>query len=296
MPDPAPDLNQNLLDADLAFLHEASDDDIEPLVGYIEKAFSERLSKDPLFALYGNVPKKSRDESIRRTLRPPYLKAVENDLRLFGGNTIANFFRGGEGPGYSEIARDVADKIGAKYGPDDAVGAVEESILLTFLGKAWEKMGADDRMALLKEIDPKDLKVGNAANIPAPPALVAAAQAAIRASGFKAYKIAVIVANQIAKKVLGRGLSFAANAMLTKGFAALVGPIGWVVTTAWMLADLASPAFRVTYPCVLHIAMLRLRYSKDVVAARQDAEGTRGRWMRKACRWLWPRHRWCRHQ
>lgn len=41
-------------------------------------------------------------------------------------------------------------------------------------------------------------------------------QSLIKIGGFKSYQIAVIVANQVMKVLLGRGLSLAANATLTR--------------------------------------------------------------------------------
>ena len=42
--------------------------------------------------------------------------------------------------------------------------------------------------------------------------------------------------------------------------AVFAGPVGWAVTAIWTIFDIASPAYRVTIPCVLHIAMLRQKY------------------------------------
>lgn len=50
---------------------------------------------------------------------------------------------------------------------------------------------------------------------------------ALKLSGFAAYKASVIVANAGAHALLGHGLSFAANAALTKGLAVVLGPVGW---------------------------------------------------------------------
>jgi uncharacterized protein YaaW (UPF0174 family) len=85
-------------------------------------------------------------------------------------------------------------------------------------------------------------------------------QSLIKLGGFVPYKLAVIVANAIAKALLGRGLSLAAGAALTRWMAIFAGPIGWAVTTIWTIYDIAKPAYRVTIPCVLHIAMLRQKY------------------------------------
>jgi uncharacterized protein YaaW (UPF0174 family) len=85
-------------------------------------------------------------------------------------------------------------------------------------------------------------------------------QSLIRLGGFFPYKLAVIVANGIAKALLGRGLCLAAGAALPRSMAIFTGPTGWAITGIWTIFDIAKPAYRVTIPCVLHIAMLRLKY------------------------------------
>ena len=89
--------------------------------------------------------------------------------------------------------------------------------------------------------------------------MIAALQAGVRFSGFAAYQAAVIVANQVAKMLIGRGLSVAANAGLNRAIAAFTGPIGWVLMGLWTLIDIAGPAYRVTIPCVIQVAFLRAK-------------------------------------
>ncbi|MFK0485426.1 hypothetical protein ACISOQ_07765 [Campylobacter jejuni] len=74
-------------------------------------------------------------------------------------------------------------------------------------------------------------------------------QSLIKIGGFKSYQIAVIVANQVMKVLLGRGLSLAANATLTRALSLFSGPVGWTIMTTWTALDLASPAYRV---CLLY--------------------------------------------
>jgi hypothetical protein len=123
-------------------------------------------------------------------------------------------------------------------------------------------MSDEERLVFLREIDSKEPNRYQVSSVPkALP--VAIINSAIKASGFAAYKMTVVVANGIAKAVLGRGLAFATNTALTKGLANWLsistGPIGWAITGIWMLVDFAGPAYRVTVPCVAHIAMLRLK-------------------------------------
>jgi uncharacterized protein YaaW (UPF0174 family) len=70
----------------------------------------------------------------------------------------------------------------------------------------------------------------------------------------------LIVVNAILKALIGRGLSFAGNAALTRTMAVLTGPIGWAITGIWTAIDIASPAYRVTIPAVIQVAALRQKY------------------------------------
>ena len=67
------------------------------------------------------------------------------------------------------------------------------------------------------------------------------------------------------KVLFGRGLTFAANATLTKAMAVLTGPIGWAVTAGWTIIDIGGAAYRVTIPAVIQIALLRIKQSANVV-------------------------------
>ena len=84
-----------------------------------------------------------------------------------------------------------------------------------------------------------------------------------KSGGFKSYQLWVIVANALAKTVLGRGLSFTTNALLTKGASILVGPIAWTITGLWTAVDIAEPAYRVTLPACVQIAYMRKKYKLE---------------------------------
>ena len=88
-------------------------------------------------------------------------------------------------------------------------------------------------------------------------------QAVIRAGAFNSYKYSIIVSHAAAKKILGHGLPFAFSGHLTRSIKVFSGPIGWTVSALWTIFDLAQPAYRVTVPCVLHIAMLRRKHAHE---------------------------------
>jgi uncharacterized protein YaaW (UPF0174 family) len=82
-------------------------------------------------------------------------------------------------------------------------------------------------------------------------------QASIKATGFAPYKLAVIVANGAANALLGHGLAFATNAGLTKAVAVFAGPVGWALDALWGGLIAAGPAYRVTLPCIIQVALIR---------------------------------------
>ena len=97
-----------------------------------------------------------------------------------------------------------------------------------------------------------------------PETLVTAFQVIFKAGGFKSYKLTLIIANSILKALIGRGLSFGGNILLTRTMAVLTGPIGWAITAAWTLIDVGGTAYRVTIPAVIQIAALRSKIANSL--------------------------------
>ena len=88
-------------------------------------------------------------------------------------------------------------------------------------------------------------------------AAIATLMAAWKSGGFKSYMLLVSVVNAVMKFLIGRGLSFAANATLTRIASIMTGPVGWALTALWTIVDIAGPAYRVTIPAVIQIAYIR---------------------------------------
>ncbi len=230
-------------------LSESSNEDLEYLVNYLEKAgFTETLTQSPGYRAHN--PNHSM-----------YVAEIAHHIRLFGGNTLVNFFRE-EGPPYEEIVRDVANKLGVDFNYDDSVEQVEMKILLKKIKKAFDEgMSADEQKEFIKAceqegINKKDFRTGF-------PMAALLAQLAVQSSGFLAYQIAVIVANSVAKAFLGRGLKVATN---NAALRRLIDP--YLAYLWWSLSPiiaLAGPAYRVIIPCACHVAYLRrkVHYRED---------------------------------
>lgn len=200
---------------------------------------------------------------------------IAEEIRRFGGNTVANLFRDARNAipwgsmldtilpdaasavPYSETVRDVASHLKVPFQKDSDVLVIEDGLLRKILRDSFDKMSADEKKKVLEELNVTDLSLLK-------PAASAALIAAGRYGGFATYKVALIIANSVAKTILGRGLPLAANAMIGKTLSLLMGPVGWVVTGLWTVADMASPAYRVTVPCVIQLAYMR---QKAIAAA-----------------------------
>lgn len=230
----------------IPLLRSAESDDLGILVRYLHDTHNEDLSSVPGFKEQN--PRAS--EKIYEGNHRLYADDIAAEIQRYGGNTFSNVFRGGKGVPYIEVLRDVADQLKVNYNSSSDAATIEAQIQIKILSQAYEKMSDDERRALLKE-----LGVGGASIPAALP--IAAIQGAVRLGGFAAYRLALIVANAIARALLGRGLSLGVNAALTRTIGVFAGPIGWAITAAWTLVDLAGPAYRVTIPSVLQVAYMR---------------------------------------
>lgn len=233
----------------LPLLSDADNDDLAILVEFIMKASTQELGGVPEFKTQN--PRAVQEPPIYDGDHSRYAEDIAAEIQKFGGNTIINFFRGGKGVPYAEVLRDVADKLDVNYNEGADAATIESQIQIKVLEKAYEKMTEEERRDLLDAVG-ADHKGGIPAVLP-----VMAIQAAIRLGGFAAYQMALIVANAVARQVLGHGLRLAANAGITRAMGILAGPIGWAITIIWTLLDVSGPAYRVTIPCVLQIAYMR---------------------------------------
>ncbi len=183
-----------------------------------------------------------------------YWKLIAAEIQCFGANTFATIFRGGKGVEYKEVLMDVCDKMKVNYNKDSSVERIENELLMKILKDAIEKMSPEE----LKELA-EATGVKNTSGITSE-TLVGVFQAVFRAGGFKSYQLTLIIVNAVLKALIGRGLSFAGNAALTRTMAILTGPIGWIITGLWTAVDIAGAAYRVTIPAVIQVAALRQKY------------------------------------
>ena len=231
-----PDLTQVLGTADV--------DDLGVLIDHITDKGEGRVS------LSSDTCKTLTDAKSTRRIDEATRALIAEELQRFGGNSLFNLMRGGAGVPYKEVLCDVASHVKADFKPKNDCAQIEIAILETVLAQSFAKMSEQEKADMFAEFG-ATYKPG------AGPAVMAALLAAIKASGFGAYKLAAVVANAVAKAILGHGLAFGATAGLMRGIGVFTGPIGWAITAIWTAFDMGSPAYRVTVPCVIQIAYMR---------------------------------------
>lgn len=240
-------LNENkIMDKDLLFMRNAENADLKVLVDYLTQAtLTEELSIKECYKKYYPNQLQLMCEDIA------------DELQRFGGNTFMNILRGG-GVDYKELLIDVCKKMKVNFNPESTVEVIEYNLLQKTFIDSLDNMNDEELKKMINEMNIPHQGFGKQA-------MIAAIQIAIKKGGFAAYKLAVIVANAVCRTLLGRSLSFAANATLTRWLSVFAGPIGWAITTIWTAIDIAGPAYRVTIPAVIQIAYMRtkINYIED---------------------------------
>ena len=245
-------------DPDLEFLGNCSSEEL--------KDFAELLiyDKNGTERLTGNM-----DLAKRYKYQPDcrqYWQELAAEFQLFGGNSIANLFRGNEGVLYKEILRDVCDKMKVKgFSESQSTEWNEQLFMVQMIPTIIEQMPPDMLKAIADE-----LGMENTNNI-TPQVCTAAFIKLFRMGGFKSYQISLIIVNAIWKFLFGRGLTIAANATITRILGIFMGPVGWTLTGIWTAIDIASPAYRITVPAVFQIIYLRsLNANRALIEEQTD--------------------------
>ncbi|MBX8554305.1 hypothetical protein K5D43_07405 [Pseudomonas cichorii] len=231
------------LSTDIETLLSLSDvDDVSALVNYLTDNGGGRLS------LSRDVCKRLiRSRDAGRYSRVDY-QVLAQEIRSFGGNSFLNLFRK-EGASYEEIVKDAAKHLKVDY-TDYPVYLIEQAILGRILTRAFDDMSEVERKFILLELGVNNCSAAR-------PAVAIATICAAKAGGFATFQMAAIVANAVAKALIGKGLTFVTTGQVIRTLSVAIGPIGWAITALWTAADLASPAYRVTVPCVVQLAYMR---------------------------------------
>lgn len=237
-------VNNGYIEEDLAFLQTLSNDELMPLVAIMKDRISDELSDEAK-----TNPKDNLGEVIK-------------ELELYGGNTLANLWRG-KGVPYREILEDVCKKQEIQF--DKTLSTEElgtilvEQTVANFISKMnyeQKKEFVNELKSGMKEDEFNYIlkKVGGINGF------ISSSGKTIAGLLFDKVSGETISATSI---IYGISDSFETNVptsvqLLTSGVADYFGTLGYLAVAAIAVAEIGGPAYRVTIPAVTYIECMRI--------------------------------------
>jgi uncharacterized protein YaaW (UPF0174 family) len=227
----------------LALLSRADSSDLDLFVDYITDGGDGRL------ALAGEVCKKLVTAKREQTYTAAVIELLLRELKHFGGNSFVNLFRSNGVP-YSEIVFDVLEHVGGKRDEQETVADAELKIVSKIFATVWEKLTSAQRSELEQSLDIKlELAALSTGDV----------QKIILMGGNRAINITRMLSAAMGSSTLGGGVAMGANLVAGRVAGVALGPIGLALSGIWGAYSLTSPAYRITLPCVVLIAYIRLK-------------------------------------
>lgn len=220
-------------DTDLLFLSECDNDQLKTLVDILvfdkdgKKRYAEQLSNTKQFC--ENYP----------TNVKALLPEMVNEIQLFGGNTFVNMVRR-HGVPYRTILEDVCDRLKVNYNKKLSTLLLERELLRKVAVTVVEKMTEEDIKKFDENLDKARLL-----------------DSLISDNGAAMMTIIAIVVAQVSKQAATKGALMLFGRALSQRALVIAVPVLNVLAVLWTVADIASPAYRVTIPFVLTTAFLR---------------------------------------
>lgn len=220
-------------DTDLLFLSECDNDQLKALVDILvfdkdgKKRYAEQLSNTKLFC--ENYPNNIK----------AFLPEIVNEIQLFGGNTFVNLVRR-HGVSYRIILEDVCDRLKVNYNKKLPTNLLEAELLRKVAVTVVEKMSEEDIKKFDENLDKTRLL-----------------DSLMSDNGAATMTIIAIVVAQISKQAATKGSLMLFGRVLSQRALTVAVPVLNILAALWTVADIASPAYRVTIPIVLTTAFLR---------------------------------------
>lgn len=239
-------------DADLDMvLQAASNADLDPLVDFIvNNHISKNLSSSEEFKRFS--PEHQH-----------YVHIISHDLRAFGGNSIANFIRKGRGPNYRTVVCDVAKHFQLEFAPDEHLPLIEQKIIAHVMKELYSKMTTEQKQLFVAEV--QKYQDNNGAMVVAAVEQEDFSSLSNRAIALMSFLVSNTVSHIMGARSLVPIISGSLEQSFTKLRHSLKQPLQWLKQMLYHIYELGGSRYRVTVPCVVHIAMLRIKQSSNII-------------------------------
>lgn len=230
-------------DPDLNLLGQCSNEELQLLVSILttdprdgDTRWTESLTSTPEYRLL--APEHRR-----------YWQLIAAELQRYGANTLVSLMRLGQGVTYREILGDVCDKLDVNYNLKSTTETIELCLLMKVLEKSLDQMTPEELATFSRNMQ---LDLTN----PTPQLILMAVQAAIRTSSLAALELATVLSASVITS-LGGIATWGTVLVASRALSVIAGPVAIVLSSAWMISDIAGPAYRVTIPACIIVAWLR---------------------------------------
>ncbi|AOF01651.1 oxidoreductase [Serratia surfactantfaciens] len=230
-------------DPDLNLLGQCSNEELQLLVSILttdprdgDTRWTESLTCTPEYRLL--APEHRR-----------YWQLIAAELQRYGANTLVSLMRLGQGVTYREILGDVCDKLDVNYNLKSTTEAIELCLLTKVLEKSLDQMTPEELATFSRNMQ---LDLTN----PTPQLILMAVQAAIRTSSLAALELATVLSASVITS-LGGIATWGTVVVASRALSVIAGPAAIALSSAWMISDIAGPAYRVTIPACIIVAWLR---------------------------------------
>lgn len=226
-----------VFDKDLnPLLNASSNDELQLLVDLLSGTFTNTLTIEEDYKKYYPDHKK-------------YADLIAAHIRLFGGDSFANAWRGlkrslsgevtitSEGPAYREIVSDVAKYLKVEFNKNNPTDELELLILKATTKKFMANLSEEQKKDLLKGMS--DGTEGTIPNV-LPGGI-----------GADEFRLMFVSSHYTLLGMIGKGLPATISFCCTSTILGFISP-------PLLLSAISSPAYRVTVPAVIYVAILRL--------------------------------------
>ncbi|HBC9089244.1 TPA: DUF3944 domain-containing protein [Citrobacter koseri] len=233
-------------DPDLNLLGQCSNEELQLLVSILitdprdgDTRWTESLTSTPEYRLL--APEHRR-----------YWQLIAAEFQRYGANTLVSLIRLGQGVTYREILEDVCDKLNVNYNLKSTTETIELCLLMKVLEKSLDQMTPEELATFSRNMQ---LDLTN----PTPQFILMAVQAAIRSSSLAALELATVLSASVITS-LGGIATWGTVVVASRALSVIAGPVAIALSSAWMISDIAGPAYRVTIPACIIVAWLRQQH------------------------------------
>ncbi|HED2276084.1 TPA: DUF3944 domain-containing protein [Klebsiella quasipneumoniae subsp. quasipneumoniae] len=230
-------------DPDLNLLGQCSNEELQLLVSILitdprdgDTRWTESLTSTPEYRLL--APEHRR-----------YWQLIAAEFQRYGANTLVSLIRLGQGVTYREILEDVCDKLNVNYNLKSTTETIELCLLMKVLEKSLDQMTPEELATFSRNMQ---LDLTN----PTPQLILMAVQAAIRTSSLAALELATVLSASVITS-LGGIATWGTVVVASRALSVIAGPVAIALSSAWMISDIAGPAYRVTIPACIIVSWLR---------------------------------------